>query len=246
MTGAEPVLLLHGQPGGARDWQAVAAGLGPRAIAIDRPGWDGSSAPADLAGNARAALAALDGHGARRAVIVGHSFGAAVAAWLAAHHPERVARLVLVSPAANVASLYELDRWLATPVTGAAASILVLSAFGLALAAGPVRRGLGGPLGLEDRYLRYAGRRLLSPRVWRAFTFEQRVLVRDLPLLEPALGRIGAPTTIVFGSADRIVPPEAPRRLATQIPGATLEVVRGAGHLLPLQQAGLLLELIGA
>ena len=114
------VLLLHGQPGGVADWGGVIAGMNGRAdvIAIDRPGWDGVTRARDLAGNAGAALAALDARGAQRAVVVGHSLGAAVAAWLAATRPERVAALVLAAPAANLAALYALDRWMAAPVAG--------------------------------------------------------------------------------------------------------------------------------
>ena len=109
---APAVLLLHGQPGSAADWRAVIARLdgAVRPIAIDRPGWDRTTPPRDLAGNAQAALAALDGHGVQRALVAGHSLGAAVAAWLAARHPERVSALVLAAPAANVASLYRIDR----------------------------------------------------------------------------------------------------------------------------------------
>ena len=46
----DPVLLLHGQPGGAGDWDHVIAALDRqvRAIAIDRPGWDGQSRALDL------------------------------------------------------------------------------------------------------------------------------------------------------------------------------------------------------
>src|ERR1039458_9118417 len=56
-AGRGPVLMLHGQPGGARDWERVIAALGPDtpAIAINRPGWDGASEPMDLPGNAAAA-----------------------------------------------------------------------------------------------------------------------------------------------------------------------------------------------
>ena len=50
---SSPVLLLHGQPGGAREWAPVQSLLsGTTTIAIDRPGWDGSSRPTDLTGNA--------------------------------------------------------------------------------------------------------------------------------------------------------------------------------------------------
>ena len=103
----DPVLLLHGQPGAAADWEHVRASIGDdvRTIAFDRPGWDGHSAVRDLAGNADAARTVLDRSGVARATVVGHSLGAAVAAWLAWSSPERVGRLVLVAPAANVDSL---------------------------------------------------------------------------------------------------------------------------------------------
>ena len=165
---AAPVLLLHGQPGSARDWTWVVSaltGLGgldggrPRVapIAMNRPGWDGTTAPRDLAGNAEAALAALDARGIERATIVGHSLGGAVAAWLAAHHPDRVAALVLAAPAANVASLEWMDRWLTFPVAGSLTSAASLTMLGLTLSAGPVRQLIARSSALDEDYLRNAG-----------------------------------------------------------------------------------------
>jgi pimeloyl-ACP methyl ester carboxylesterase len=244
----EPVLLLHGQPGGAGDWDRVRAAIGSRTptLAIDRPGWDGRSAPADLPGNAEAALEALDATGAPRATVVGHSFGGAVAAWLAAAHPQRVTALVLVSPAANCASLYRADYLMAAPVAGYLTSVVTLGGVGLSLTAGPVRRRLAADLGLDDRYLRGAARVLRTPRAWRAYAAEQRVLVDDLPELEARLGRIAAPTTIVAGTADWVVPTRSVRRLAEQIEPAELVLVPDAGHLLPQQAPERLAELIVA
>ena len=239
-----PVLLLHGQPGSARDWGLVQARLdGTRAIAIDRPGWDGSSRPADLTGNAIAARATLDVAGIERAAIVGHSLGAAVAVLLAILHPERVAGLVLVSPSANTDSLYSLDRWLAQPRLGYVAGAGALVTTGLLLAAAPVRRRLAERLYLNERYLRGAGRSLLAPSTWRAFASDQRALVSELPALEARLDEIRAPTTIIAGSDDRVVPISASRRLATQISGAQLVVLERAADVLedeifkPLQAA---------
>lgn len=243
---ADPILLLHGQPGDARDWEAVVGELGQRAIAIDRPGWDGASQPSDLEGNAQAAVAALDARGVQRATVVGHSLGGAVAAWLAATHPDRVRALVLAAPSANIASLDQIDHWLATPVAGYLASVAVLTGLGLALTAGPVRRRIAGGLALDDSYLRAAGRRLLEPAAWRAFVIEQRALIRDLPALESRLREISAPTTIVAGSADRIVSVAAARSLAGEIRGAGLVVLDGAGHLLPQSHPRALAEIIFA
>jgi pimeloyl-ACP methyl ester carboxylesterase len=241
----DPVLLVHGQPGGARDWDRVVAEIGQRArtIAVDRPGWDGHSQATDLAGNVDAAVAALDAHQAPRATIVGHSFGAAVAAWLAADHPERVGALVLVAPSANVASLDRVDHWLAAPVTGYVASAAALGGVGLALAARLTVRPIAHRLALDESYLETAGRLLRAPAAWRAFVTEQRVLINDLPVLESRLAQITAPTTIVMGSADRVVPSNSARRLAEQIPEAELVLVERSGHLLPVQQAARLAEI---
>lgn len=233
-TGTRPVvLLLHGQPGSAHDWSAVVRRLRPDAevIAIDRPGWDGGRARG-LAANARAAAAALDARGVTRAVVAGHSFGAAVAAWLAATVPHRVSGLVLAAPAANVASLYPVDRWLAAPVAGDVCSAAAMIGIGVLLSLPGAHRWLTRR-GLDGGYLRAVRAQALQPALWRAYASEQRALVHDLPALERMLNQITAPTTILAGRGDRIVPPRAARELAGQIPGAHLEVAERAGHLLP-------------
>lgn len=240
------VLLLHGQPGAAADWERVRAALGDqvRTIAIDRPGWDGHSAVTNLTGNVSAALAALDRAGVSRATVVGHSLGAAVAAWLGSSAPERVARLVLIAPAANLDSLSSVDHILAAPVVGRLAAVGAMAGGGLVLGAGPLRRWVAEATALDDRYLRSAGRMMLTPRAWRAFVGEQRFLVCDLPLLERRLHAISAATTVVAGTRDHVVPIGAARRLVRQIPGATLVEVEHAGHLLHVQRAGAIAKII--
>jgi pimeloyl-ACP methyl ester carboxylesterase len=240
------VLLLHGQPGSARDWRRLRHALAGRVVSIasERPGWNGTDRPTGLEGNAAAALATLDAAGYARATIVGHSFGAAVAAWLAITRPERVHALVLVAPAANPDSLIPLDHLLAAPVLGDLLSGWALLGAGLALAAPPVRARLAERFSLDHGYLRAAGRTLIRPASWRAFCAEQRVLVRELPLLEPRLGQIQVPVTIVIGTADRVVPPASARKLADQIPGARLIQLERANHLLPQGRARELAEVI--
>lgn len=228
------VLLLHGQPGGGADWDAVVRRLGrAETIASTRPGWTAGTRPLGLEGNAQAALADLDARGIDRAVVVGHSLGAAVAAWLAAGQPERVAALVLVAPAANLAALYPLDRWLAAPVVGELASAVTVGSLGIGLTLPPIRRRIAQCSGIDEGYLRVARRTALRPSSWRTYASEQRTLVRDLPELQRRLATITAPTTILAGERDRIVPPRAARELARQIPGARLVIRARAGHLLP-------------
>jgi pimeloyl-ACP methyl ester carboxylesterase len=229
-----PVLLLHGQPGGAGDWDRVIAATGARAsmLAVDRPGWRPGSRPAGLAGNAADALRTLTERGLGSVTVVGHSLGAAVAAWLAAEHPDRVSRLVLAAPAANAASLVPLDYWLAWPLVGELVGGTVMAGAGAVLGIPGARRRLGGWIGLDDRYLATMGRTLRRPSAWRAFAADQRAIVRELPALERRLGAITAPTTIVAGGRDRIVPLASARALADAIPGAELVVLAGENHLL--------------
>jgi pimeloyl-ACP methyl ester carboxylesterase len=235
----DPVLLLHGQPGGAHDWNRVVTAIGARAqaFAIDRPGWDGASRPCGLQGNADAALGALDRAGVGRAVVGGYSLGGAVAAWLAAIHPDRVSKLVLIAPAANPESLVGLDYLLAAPVLGELTSAFALAGAGAALATRPLRRLISARLRVDPGDLGGTTRRYLAPGTWGSFVAEQRMLIRELPQLQPLLGRIGAPTTILIGKSDRIVPPASARKLAEQIRGAQLHEIDHANHLLLHQHA---------
>jgi pimeloyl-ACP methyl ester carboxylesterase len=249
---ADAALLLHGQPGSAHDWEPVRAAIGGRVrtIAVARPGWDGRSRPLDLAGNAAVALARLDAEGVEHATVVGHSLGGAIAAWLAAEHPERVRALVLAAPSASWASLNRLDELLARPILGTALTTGAFTGIGLSLAIGSVRGRLARRLGLDEGYLRRYAWVLLNPLTWRSFGVEQRMLVRELPSLEPRLRAICVPTTIVIGTADRIVTPSSARGLASEIPNAGLVQLAGASHLLlqerPAEMADLIVEATGA
>lgn len=113
-AGGTPILFVHGSPG---DWKAWAryldlpalSAFGER-IAVDRPGYGGSGAGAvmpDLRAQAQL-LAALLPDGAP-AVIVGHSLGGPLAAWIAIDHPEKVCGVVMV--AGSIDSELEAPRW---------------------------------------------------------------------------------------------------------------------------------------
>jgi pimeloyl-ACP methyl ester carboxylesterase len=245
-SGPPAVLLLHGQPGSAADWDGVVERLGARAaaIAIDRPGWDGVHRAGDLEVNARAALAALDARSIAKAVIVGHSLGGAIAAWLAATRPERVTALVLAGPAANQAALYPVDRWLAAPLVGDLSSSVAMLGTGLVLTVPWLRRRVSAGTGIVESYLVGVGRAALRPGAWRAYASEQRTFIRDIPRLEERLGAITAPTTIIAGARDRIVPMRAASELSDQIPDARLVIADDAGHLLPQRRPQLLTDAI--
>ncbi|HUA88502.1 MAG TPA: alpha/beta hydrolase [Steroidobacteraceae bacterium] len=100
-----PVIFCHGFPGlgySFRHQLPPVAAAGWRAIAPDQRGYGGSSRPTDPAlydANyvMQDMIAILDAIGERRAVFVGHDFGAQQVCNLAVRHPERVAAVVIMS-----------------------------------------------------------------------------------------------------------------------------------------------------
>ncbi len=60
-----------------------------------------------------------------------------------------------------------------------------------------------------------------------------------------ALGDVGVPVTLLQGSADGMVPPEHAAVLRSALPAATLRVLPGAGHFLPITHAGEIMDSLG-
>ncbi|MGO4536812.1 alpha/beta fold hydrolase [Leifsonia sp. 2MCAF36] len=98
-----PVLLIAGQATGMHGWGAFAEALARdfRVIVYDHRGIGesglGDPSAYSTRGFAADAVAVLDAAGVAAANVVGHSMGGRVAQWLAADHPERVRRLVLLA-----------------------------------------------------------------------------------------------------------------------------------------------------
>jgi pimeloyl-ACP methyl ester carboxylesterase len=235
----DPVLLLHGQPGSGNDWLPLIRELRRRDVPLlvpDRPGYGRTGGPArGFFENADAMVDMLDRLGVDRVVVAGHSWGGGVAVALAARYPERVSRLVLVAPVGHRRAVGLLDRVLALRGVGSLATRAGFAALRASLSVGPLRAAVAhGMTGVEPAQLERSMRHLLAPAAARSFAREQRSLVTETPALEAVLGSIRAPTTVVVGEDDRLVPPAAAHALARQIDGAELVEVPKAGHLLPL------------
>ncbi len=103
--GDPPLVLLHGLSANAHEFGGlVEAGLSPafRIIAPDLRGRGQSDKPSDgyrMADHAADVLALLDALGLKQVVLGGHSFGAYLGIYLAAHHPERISRLIIIDAA---------------------------------------------------------------------------------------------------------------------------------------------------
>lgn len=100
-----PVLLLHGFPEFWYGWRhqiPALAASGYRVIAPDQRGYNRSDKPAgwrhyDLDNLAGDVLALMDHLGYETVRLVGHDWGAAVAWWLAIHHPQHIRRLAILN-----------------------------------------------------------------------------------------------------------------------------------------------------
>jgi pimeloyl-ACP methyl ester carboxylesterase len=239
------VVLLHGQPGSARDWGAVVPLLDDAFIVLtpDRPGYGRTGGPAaGFAGNATAVVDLLDRQGVDRAVVVGHSWAGGVAIALAGLHPERVQGLVLVASVAPGETFGWDDRLLAAPVVGEGVAAITIGATGLLLGRDRVQTLLqehlpGRAMEAVNVITSLTGART-GAAAWRSFVTEQRALLAELEDLLPLLGDIHAPTVVLNGATDHIVPPVVADQLSQAIPGAIHTVLPATGHLLPFDHPG--------
>ena len=262
--GPEIVLLVHGASGlgfsyMADDFAPVAA-AGRTLVFWDQRGNGRSSAPDDTTAYGLAVqvadMEAVRAHmGAERVSIVGHSWGALVAASYAAAHPERVSRLLLLSPIppamdslftafrTNVhrrargrlemrTALISVDTSLDATARCARIARAVYEHYVADTASFELMRGRWCEAD-EDALVRLDRTSRLTRRAVGAWD------------LGPALRSIAAPTLVVHGSADPI-PLKAARRWASGIPDARLIVLGGVGHFTWLESPGRTFDLIDA
>jgi pimeloyl-ACP methyl ester carboxylesterase len=224
-----PLLLLHGYTDSSRVWTILAPHLdGHRILIPDQRGHGASDAPAccyapsDYAEDARLFLDAM---GVARAAVVGHSMGSIVGQTLAAEHPSRVTKLVLVGSTA----LPPLTRgdWIWSNVMALKAPIAAnrdfLRDWGPAVSPTPV----------DPELVPYYEPEIAAtkPHVWRSVL---RELV-DLPAGRHAPD-VEAPVLILSGGKDVLFPPEHHAALVAAYPKAKAHVFPELGHNLILER----------
>jgi pimeloyl-ACP methyl ester carboxylesterase len=183
---------------------------------------------ADMAGDA---LGVLDALGLQRAHVCGASMGGMIAQHLAARHPQRVKSLTLMMTTSG-------SRKLPQPSLSVQRALLKRPADNSPEAAAERMQGLFGVIGspayppdaaeLRAQLLAYA---LRANRP--AGTARQLMAVAADGDRTPLLPRISAPTCVIHGSADPLVPLGCGQDLAARIPGAVIDIVPGMGHDLP-------------
>lgn len=228
--GKLPVLFLHGLGGDRTNWiYQVAALCGRRpTLTVDMRGHGLSSSPAgewSMVDFARDVGRLLRGLGVERAHVVGISFGGMVAQQLALDFPLAVASLTLVGTACRI------------PGGSAAAGATALQA-------------------IESSPMREVARE----RITNAFSddvdpemlafFIERVAANDKQdylrtaraamgfSVRERLGEIAAPTLVVVGEKDRVLPPVFSSEIAATVRGAAMEQIEAAGHICMFEKPG--------
>jgi pimeloyl-ACP methyl ester carboxylesterase len=240
-----PLMFVHGLSGSWPNWleQLPVFADTHRVIAMDLPGFGHSPMPHEritISGYARLLDGLLDELDIDAATIVGNSMGGFVSAELAIAFPERVERLVLVSPA-GVSSYHDPRGKRALPVVRALERLLTgITAWGAANADAIARRPglrrltlgnllsrpslLGAQLAAE--MVRGAGK----PGFMQALEANVNYEIRD------RLPEIVCPTLIVWGDRDRVVLARDAYVYAEMIPRSRKVVYPDTGHLAMLER----------
>lgn len=225
-----PVVLVHGLTCNAAYWLRVVSVLeGARVIAIDLRGHGLSEHREsyryeDYAGDL---LSLLDELGLDRVPVAGHSLGGYVAL-LAATGSDRISGVLAIDVKSDWT---DADSDLAARSRDAAQRVdpdrdaLVDR---LARSVEPVSLAPDELELLADRSIEQSG------DGWR-FRWDRRVLATERVDPFAFLGGVHCRTFVMAGSESSVMPPPAAARFAAAIPGATLEVVDGAGHHVELE-----------
>jgi pimeloyl-ACP methyl ester carboxylesterase len=219
-----PLLVLHdemGNPGWLDAYEALAA---EHTLYVpSHPGFDGSPRLAWIATVRDLAcwyVRALEELGLGRVPLLGCSFGGWLAAEIAAICPHLVSRLVLVSPPGLRPPQGEIfDMFLVTTEDYLKRCFVDEAAY---------ERVFGGDLPSEERHRREAAREQACLLTWRPYMYD--------PALLYLLPGIKAPTLLVWGKDDAVVPPSAGELYRDAIPQARLELLDGCGHFPYLEQ----------
>ena len=224
----EPVILLHGY---TDSWHSFALILPHfsqeyHVFALDQRGHGDSSKTADsyaMNDFATDVIAFMDAKGIAQATMVGHSMGSLIAQLVAIHHPERVARLVLIDSTNNAgnAALVELNTLVQTMVDPIDPAFVrefqVSTLYGAA------------PASFMEKVIAES---LKAPaRLWRqalASIIEHNTTAD--------LGKIQAPTLLFWGNQDSLFLRSEQAVLQQLIPKTTLLIYEETGHALHWEQ----------
>jgi pimeloyl-ACP methyl ester carboxylesterase len=234
--GAPAVILLHGFGASLETWRPWTAVLCNtyRVVSFDLPGFGltGPDPSGDYADQrtVEILLALMDRLGIERASLIGNSLGGKIAWNFAAAHPDRVNRLVLISPDGFASPGFAYDKPAQLPAMLKLLPYTLpkfLLRMNLAVAYANPKNLTQATL---DRYwdmmLATGNRRAMLARM-------QQVMLRDPA---PILQKIQTPTMLLWGEQDGMIPFSNAQDYLRDLPNARLVALPGLGHV-PFEEA---------
>ena len=230
---SSPIVLLHGFGSSLHAWDGWAQALRDkrRVVRLDLPGFGLTGPTPDatygLERDMRVTLAVLDRLGIARVVLGGNSLGGAVAWRAALAHPERVEKLILVD-----AGGYP-EHSLSVPIGMRLLRVpgilwLMRNTLPRVLVEQGLRETFGDPSRVTPEMVERAFD--LTSRDGNRRALLDRVAERSGKSPYERIREIKAPTLIVWGGRDRLIPPEDAERFHRDIEGSVLAIFDDLGH----------------
>ncbi len=229
-----PVLFITGLSYGGWFWEQQVPAFADRfrVLTFDNRG-SGQSDKPDLAYTAAMladdTVGLMRGLGMTRAHIIGHSMGGFVAQELALRYPQQVDHLVLAATHFGGPNAVPIPREALAVILNREGDAETLYRRGIAVATAP-DFAAAHPAVIDD----IVRRRLADAQP--AYAYQRQAGVSLAFRAEDRLGDIKAPTLILAGERDLVVPPANAALMAKKLPHAQRLIFQGAGHLFPLEQ----------
>ena len=247
----KPLLTVHGLGGSALNWMSVGPELakGYRVLALDLAGFGQTPLfhrSAAVGANAELVHSFIEKVIGEPVVLMGNSMGGYIAILEAADHPSWVTEMVLVDPAIPSVHVYQrndpvlLGVMAALSIPGLAQNLLErrvrelgperLVQQALSLVCADPSRIRTDVLDAHIQLTRERGQ--LGKQNGRAFLQASRSI--SLRMADPRFwsraAKVQAPTLVIHGRLDRLIPVAAALELARRRPDWTLEILEGVGH----------------
>lgn len=232
---ASVIIMLHGFGSSLETWEPWAELLAPthRVIRFDLPGFALTGPdPTNDYSDARSlqVLAGLmDGLQIATATLIGNSLGGKIAWLFAAQYPERVTRLVLVSPDGFAPPGYEYNK----PAKIPGIAKLLPYVLPMGLVRGSLKPAYADPAALTPAVLTRYRDLLLAPGIRRAMVARMSQMRLRPP--EPILHRVQAPTLLLWGEEDGMIPIAMADSYMKWIPDCRLAPLPKLGHV-PMEE----------
>ena len=240
-----PVVLIHGNPGSTQDWTRLFGPLAAnhKAIAFDRAGHGRSERPkhSDTTVEVQARLLhdALKQLHVERPILVGHSWGGALALVYAINYPQEVAGVVLVAPAAYASQdgVSLVTEFPALPVIGDAVNFVLTPLFAATFVRSELKKAFS-PDPVPKNYLRSVLSEWTRPKKVKAYSLDEASLNDSLKKFSPRYPELTVPVSILAGDSDLIVSEkDNAERLHETLPKSHLTILPKTGHQIPFTRS---------